>query len=872
MAKEAGGHARRFASRRSFGVAMVVAAMLLAAVLATAGLDNHLFWDDEANTAIYGRNLLKFGRLTAWDGRNLVGYSFGGALGEDLGRELRVPPLSAYVAAAGLRLFAGPNLEESSFKELTFAGRIPFVAAGVLSVGLLAIWLRRHFGRRFPWWLPPLVLALSPAYLLYIRNCRYYALGVMFTLLVWIFWAPGSSRRGSLVGSPRSLVAWLSRCLGAALAVLLLLSTHYLNAVAVLVTLPLFFFDLRYRQPKQYVLWGVIYAVAVAYGLWIWNTANPFAAEYDAAEEGLVRWRHFLDNAAWFIRDLGTHEFVPWAAVLAFWLPWLPWLPLRLRRLRPLARRGWTLVAVVLVYAVTAAYFTPSDMGKGPTAEIRYVVPLIAVGSVLGGLALLILWRWYRPLAAAGFLLLVTTNLPHLGFLVKQFDRTQPWCAPTLCRYVYEIFHDYETGNEEMIDLLAQLPEGTTVRIWDFPHHPIMVYPAMFYAAKLRYCDQLEPKKKIDVELVHPAFPQPTPDYLLRDHIWPEVWLVTPDLFRQALYGLRAEESYQANRALRLPWYYTSKPEIPGHYFSPPPPDSVHFQNMIVMVASDSPLIDHPALTTDMTNAEAVCRWGLVVEEEGPDEIDRALALIKKAVEIDPNCLEARFHLGRILKEEGEAEEAVEHLEAAVRLDPQFVEGHRNLGVALQFLQKYDKAHHHFQKALELRPHSPVEHYNLGNILACQGATEQAMEHFRTALKYRPDYVPPRVNLGIALFAEGKVDQAVAHYRRALEMQPNHVEAHANLGIALKTKSQALDAEGQTQEAQRLREEAVKELGEALKRILPDRFLAAEIRSMLYDALRTAQQQVPPDQRLAEKIRRILEKNEELEKSLKLKE
>ena len=189
MASGAGGRARRFATRRSFGVGVVAVAMLLTAVLASLGLGNQLFWDDEANTAIYARNLLKFGRLTAWDGTNLVGYSYGESLGEDLGRELRVPGLPAYVAAAGLFLFDG-----NTPKELTLSGRIPFVVAGVLSVGLLAIWLRRHFGRRFPWYLPPLVLALSPAYLLYIRNCRYYALGVMFTLLVWIFWAPGSSR------------------------------------------------------------------------------------------------------------------------------------------------------------------------------------------------------------------------------------------------------------------------------------------------------------------------------------------------------------------------------------------------------------------------------------------------------------------------------------------------------------------------------------------------------------------------------------------------------------------------------------------------------------------------------------------------------
>ena len=49
-------------------VAAVLAAMVLAAVLVFPQLGRRPFWDDEANTAIYARNLVRFGRITAWDG------------------------------------------------------------------------------------------------------------------------------------------------------------------------------------------------------------------------------------------------------------------------------------------------------------------------------------------------------------------------------------------------------------------------------------------------------------------------------------------------------------------------------------------------------------------------------------------------------------------------------------------------------------------------------------------------------------------------------------------------------------------------------------------------------------------------------------
>ena len=864
-------------SRRGFGVGLVAVAMLLAAVLASAGLGNHLFWDDEANTAIYAQNLLAFGRLTAWDGTNLVGYAYGGALGENLGQELRVPALPAYVAAAGFYLFNG-----TTFRELTLSGRIPFVVTGVLSIGLLAIWLRRHFGRRFPWYLPPLLLTLSPAYLLYIRNCRYYALGVMFTLLVWVFWAPGLSRGRLPYGSPRKLAVWLFRCLGAVLAVVLLIFTHYLNAASVLVTLPLFFLDRRYRQPRQYVLLGVVYAAAMVCGVWIGATANPFTADYQPGGDALDRWERFSTNAWWFVRDLGTHEFIPWVLVAVFLLPWLPGHPhcgggyarmpyrptamgpnrrlVGLRRMRPLAARAWILVAIVLVYAVLAAFFTPPDMGKGPTAEMRYVVPLLAVGSVLGGLALLILWRLYRPLAVAACLLLVTTNALHLGFLANRSDGTSAWWPPTLYRYVHEAFHGYETGNEELIGLLAELPAGTTVRVWP----TVMIYPAMFYVPQLHYCDQLSSGKKIDPRL------EPLPDYLYRERARPDVIFVAPHLLLPAIDELRLQpgaEAYIVTKVLAHHLAFMSKPEIPNHFFSHPAGLWQHYPGMIVLLNSKSPVANHPALNTDMSDAEAICRLGLAEVEL--KDFQAAIARMRQAVRVDPDCRDAHFHLGALLTGEGKTEEeaarftreAVQHFEAAVRLDPSFAEAHLRLGMAQQVLGDLDRAHFHFQKALELRPDWPAVHFNLGKVLLDERAREEAVAEFRQALKLSPHYASAHVELGIVLFLQGDVEKAISHYRQALESEPNHVEAHANLGIALRARARTLQAEGEALEARHLTAEAVAELGEALKRVPPKHALAAEIRQMLYEESQAALEETPPDRSRAARIREMLEKS-----------
>jgi len=801
-------------SRPFFTTGAVAGAMLLAAVLATIGLDNHLFWDDEANTAIYARNLLKFGKLTAWDGRNLVGYSYGGALGEDLGRELRVPALPAYVAALGMLLCG----------ETTFGGRIMFVVAGVAAVGLLAVWMRRFIGRRSSWYLPALILALSPAYLLFIRNCRYYALGVVLTLLVWTFWGAGPSR------GPLPPGRWLDRrlllrCLGGAAAVVLLLTTHYLNAVAALATLPLWFLDRRDRNPSQYVLLGVILAVTLAYGAWIWVAANPFSADYvprdpyvDSGQEPEF-WRHAAVNFWWFLRDLGTHEFVPWCLAPVLLLPWLPGLrsTRQLRRMRPLARRAAVLLAVVVVYVAVAALLTPLDMGTGPTAEMRYVVPLLPVGAALGGSAIVILWQLARPLAVVTFLLLVTTNTLHLGFLAKRLDRTDAWWPPTLYRYVAEVFHDYETGNEAMIALLRKLPPDTTVRIWP----PYLVYPAMFYVPELCYCEQLTESKRIRPELRRELDEHPYLFYDL-DRSRPQLLIVPLPYLRQKLGELlfiHGADSYRLKTTVAPFWDYTWKPELPGHFFSPPAVDWNRYPGLVVAAETESAVAYDTALLTDPTDADALCRLAIAFKFLGDSEV--ALNRLKEVLQIDPDHALAHYQLGVLLTEQRAFGRAVPHLQAALRLDPRNVAGYLYLGEALLQLGRPEQASRQYLAILRLQPGMAVAHYNLGNAAMRQrGGLDRAIYHYREALRSNPKYARARVNLGTALLQQGKIDEAISHYHKALQMWPQMVQAHVQLATALYARG---DKPG-----------AVAELQTALKYVPTDqRQQAEEIRKLL---------------------------------------
>ncbi len=476
-------------------------------------------------------------------------------------------------------------------------------------------------------------------------------------------------------------------------------------------------------------------------------------------------------------------------------------------RLRPLALQGGVLMAILLVYLVLAAALTPADMGKGPLAEMRYVVPLIALGAAVAGLTLVIL-RWlFWPAALVAFVLLVGTNWLHLGFLAdRENDNAKAWWPPTLYRSVTEIFHDHQTGNEAIVGLLRPLPAGTTVRVW--PEY--MVYPAMFYARHLHYCDQLAASKRIKAEL------KPLPDYLYLGRVRPDVILIPLAWVAHTLADLDLRygvDSYRVCNALLPLSTYTSKPEIPLHVFTRPAEWS-EFVGMVVLVRRQSPVAGHKALATDPTDPDALGRLALALKEAW--QLEDAERSLRAALRIDAEHVESRFQLGTLLLNQGKLSQALPHLQTTLRLKPDHAYAHLNLGVLRLKQRRPDEARRHYRDALRYKPDFAKAYFNLGNIAE---GIDRAVVHYQAALKAEPEYAEAHVNLGVALLKKGNLDESITHLRSAVRIKPSMAEAHVGL-------ARALHADGDERAA-------VKEFRAALELVNPNSVWAKQIRASL---------------------------------------
>jgi tetratricopeptide (TPR) repeat protein len=153
------------------------------------------------------------------------------------------------------------------------------------------------------------------------------------------------------------------------------------------------------------------------------------------------------------------------------------------------------------------------------------------------------------------------------------------------------------------------------------------------------------------------------------------------------------------------------------------------------------------------------------------------------------------FNLGMAeLEKNSWSEKALAELRKALEMDPQLPWAHLSLGAALKGRGQVDEAIAHYEKALEINPDFAEAHYNLGVALADRGRRDEAIAHYREALDIKPDFAASHNNLGILLAGLGRFDEAIVHYRKVLEIDPQHAGTARSLALAQGQRERALQA------------------------------------------------------------------------------
>ena len=144
-----------------------------------------------------------------------------------------------------------------------------------------------------------------------------------------------------------------------------------------------------------------------------------------------------------------------------------------------------------------------------------------------------------------------------------------------------------------------------------------------------------------------------------------------------------------------------------------------------------------------------------------------------------------QVQIGIQLERQGRLEESATTHEKALEIDPQLVQAHVNLVELYGRLGQFEKAEEHYRVVARLEPGSSENYYNYGVLLLGAERYQQAENAFRKAIEIDPFHAGAHNNLGFLFERQGRLLEAVAEYRRAIENKPNDRQAHFNLGRVL---------------------------------------------------------------------------------------
>ena len=135
-------------------------------------------------------------------------------------------------------------------------------------------------------------------------------------------------------------------------------------------------------------------------------------------------------------------------------------------------------------------------------------------------------------------------------------------------------------------------------------------------------------------------------------------------------------------------------------------------------------------------------------EAQMAGELDRAVALYKKSIELGPTA-EAHTFLGWTYSFQRKYREAIAECRNAIEVDPDFGNPYNDIGAYLIELGRWEEAIPWFEKAIEAPRYDPrhFPHFNLARVYIQQYEYDKAIKHLNRALELEPKYGSARREL-----------------------------------------------------------------------------------------------------------------------------
>lgn len=209
-----------------------------------------------------------------------------------------------------------------------------------------------------------------------------------------------------------------------------------------------------------------------------------------------------------------------------------------------------------------------------------------------------------------------------------------------------------------------------------------------------------------------------------------------------------------------------------------------------------------------LQNAAALYNQILQIEPEHGDALhllgvvhlqcedhSKALAFISRAIANELATDIAYNNLGVALRSLGRHGEAAVQYRKAVNINPEYLEARVNLGNALRASGKTDDALVSYRETLSRAPECADAHSGLALALTDSNAKEEAAEHHRRAVELDTQSAVFQTNLGYLQFEEKTLEKALNTFRHATLLDERYAPAHFGIATVLQAIGQGAEAE-----------------------------------------------------------------------------
>ncbi|MEW5821667.1 MAG: tetratricopeptide repeat protein [Cyanobacteriota bacterium] len=166
------------------------------------------------------------------------------------------------------------------------------------------------------------------------------------------------------------------------------------------------------------------------------------------------------------------------------------------------------------------------------------------------------------------------------------------------------------------------------------------------------------------------------------------------------------------------------------------------------------------------------------------EEYDLAEGFYRKAIDLEPGNIKAKYRLGLVLEMQKKYPEAGEIYTAIIKDKSDEMQAYYSLGLVLDQQGKSIEGIEKLNKALEFEPDNAFINYDIGVVYAKLRDFPQSKLYSARAAELKPDFSEALNNLCYAQGNIGEYADAIKNCEKSLELKPNSAATIDSLGFA----------------------------------------------------------------------------------------